>query len=65
MSLTALFMFVGICIAALASPRPAIMAAYALAFDRARGALLGRVGIGRINKVCAVRLAGAAGLLAT
>lgn len=44
---------------------PAVMAAYALAFDGARGALLGKVGIGRINKVCAVGLAGAAGLVAT
>lgn len=44
---------------------PAVMMVYALVFDRARGALLGRFGMARINKACAVGLAGAAGLVAT
>lgn len=44
---------------------PAVMMVYALVFDRARGALLDRFGMARINKACAVGLAGAAGLVAT
>ncbi|MBV6659042.1 MAG: LysE family translocator [Devosiaceae bacterium] len=44
---------------------PAILAIYALIFDRARGAVVGRFGMSRINKACAVGLAGAAGLVAT
>ena len=44
---------------------PLVMMIYALAIERARGALLSRFGMGRINKACAVGLAGAAGLVAT
>ncbi len=44
---------------------PSVMIAYALVFDRARGTLLGAFGMGRINKACALGLAGAAGLVAT
>lgn len=44
---------------------PSILALYALVFDRARGAILGKFGMGKINKACAVGLAGAAGLVAT
>lgn len=42
-----------------------VLATYTLVFDRARGALLGKFGIGKINRGCAVGLAGAAGLVAT
>lgn len=42
-----------------------VLATYTLVFDRARGALLGKFGMGKINKACAVGLAGAAGLVAT
>lgn len=42
-----------------------VLTIYTLVFDRARGALLGKFGMGKINKVCAVGLAGAAGLVAT
>lgn len=42
-----------------------VMTIYTLVFDRARGALLGKFGMGKINKACAVGLAGAAGLVAT
>ena len=44
---------------------PSVMIAYALVFDHARGTLLGAFGMGRINKACALGLAGAAGLVAT
>ena len=44
---------------------PTIMMIYALAFDKARSAVVSRFGMGTINKSCAVGLAGAAGLVAT
>lgn len=42
-----------------------VMASYTLVFNRARGAILGRFGMGKINKACAIGLAAAAGLVAT
>ncbi|MEM6711653.1 MAG: LysE family translocator [Pseudomonadota bacterium] len=44
---------------------PAIMMIYVVIFDRARQAVLSRLGMGVVNKTCAVGLAGAAGLVAT
>jgi threonine/homoserine/homoserine lactone efflux protein len=44
---------------------PTVLAVYALVFDRARGAIVDKFGMGKINKACAIGLAGAAGLVAS